>query len=97
MTDHYTPKPPAEKAYLVGVSLRGSQPLFTVEDSLSELHRLAHTAGLVIVGQATQTLNKIDPATFIRSGKVEEIKIDLEANEAKVVIFDDELSPRHQR
>lgn len=97
MANYHTPEPPAENAYLVGVGIRGSDPLFTVDDSLDELHRLAHTAGLVVVGQATQMLHKIDPATFIRSGKVEEIKLDLEVTEAKVVIFDDELSPRHQR
>jgi GTP-binding protein HflX len=49
------------------------------------------------VGQATQKLNHPDPKTFIRSGKVSEVKDLVEENMADLVLFDDELSPRHQR
>jgi GTP-binding protein HflX len=42
-------------------------------------------------------MHKIDPATFIGSGKVEEIRDQVGELGAEVVIFDDELSPRHQR
>ena len=97
MPDYYEPKPPAEKAYVVAAQIRGSQPLLNMEDSLNELEKLAQTAGMEIVGRATQMLNKVDNATFIGSGKVGEIKLDLEITGAQVVIFDDELSPRHQR
>lgn len=86
-----------ERAFLVGVSLRGSRPLLTVEDSLKELALLADTAGMVVVGQASQYLHQIDPNTFIGSGKAEEIRLAVEETNAQVVIFDDELSPRHQR
>jgi GTPase len=86
-----------ENAFLVGAKVRGNRSLLTLEDSLRELALLADTAGLVVVGQATQTLDRIDSATYIRSGKVEEIRNQLEAFSAQVVIFDDELSPRHQR
>ncbi len=86
-----------ERAYLVGGEVRSSRPLLTVEDSLRELAMLADTAGMEIVGQATQRLQQIDPNTYIGSGKVEEIKLELESQEAEVVVFDDELSPRHQR
>src|SRR5258708_18176810 len=42
-------------------------------------------------------MNQIDPNTFIGSGKVEEIREEGARLSADVVIFDDELSPRHQR
>ena len=86
-----------ERAYLVGVSLKGSRPLLSMEDSLEELMLLANTAGMQIVGTTTQNVAHIDPATFIGSGKVEEVKEALIATDAQSVIFDDELSPRHQR
>jgi GTP-binding protein HflX len=82
---------------LVGVEIRGSRPLFSVEDSLDELAQLAQTAGVEVKGRITQRLSQIAPATFIGSGKVEEIKEQLPALDATMVIFDDELSPRHQR
>ncbi len=86
-----------ERAFLVGLGLRGSRPLLSVEDSLQELALLADTAGMEVVGQTWQHVAHIDPATFVGSGKVDEIREMLLANEAQVVIFDDELSPRHQR
>jgi GTP-binding protein HflX len=90
-----TPLP--ERAILVGVAEKGSRPLLTLVDSLRELELLVDTAGMSVVGQITQNLSRIDPATFIGSGKVEEIKDLLLATDAKAVVFDDELSPRHQR
>jgi GTP-binding protein HflX len=86
-----------ERAFLVGLGLRGSRPLLNVEDSLGELALLADTAGMQVVGQTSQNVSHIDPATFIGAGKIEEVKEMLLANDAQVVIFDDELSPRHQR
>lgn len=86
-----------ERAFLVGVGLKHGRPLLSVDDSLAELALLARTAGMKIVGQASQNLQQIDPATFIGAGKVEEIREALTMSEADVVIFDDELSPRHQR
>ena len=64
---------------------------------MAELTQLARTAGLVVVGQAVQRLDHPNPATFIGSGKVEEVVQGVEETAAGVVIFDDELSPRHQR
>lgn len=86
-----------ERGYLVGLHVRGSRPLLSVEESLAELKLLAETAGIRVVGIATQTLNKINPATFIGSGKAQEIGQEIDTLDASVVIFDDELSPRHQR
>jgi GTP-binding protein HflX len=68
-----------------------------VEESLAELAQLAHTAGLVVVGEAVQRLERPNPATFIGSGKVEEVVGRVAELAADAVVFDDELSPRHQR
>lgn len=97
MNDHYPLESAAERTYLVGVGLRGSRPLLSVDDSLAELSLLAETAGMHVVGQTSQILNQIDPATFVGSGKVIEIQEALAELNTQVVIFDDELSPRHQR
>lgn len=87
----------AETAVIVGAQSRASKPLMTLNESLNELEVLAKTAGIVVVDRATQTLDRIDPATFVGSGKALEIKELVEETKAKTVIFDDELSPRHQR
>jgi len=89
--------PPRERAFLVGVELRSEPSLLPLEDSLAELALLADTAGLEIVGETTQKLDKPNPETYIGSGKVEEIMILVEETLADMVIFDSELSPRHQR
>ncbi len=68
-----------------------------VEQSLVELSQLASTAGLVTVGQAVQRRQRPHPATFIGSGKVSEVVQMVADLAADVVLFDDELSPRHQR
>lgn len=97
MPDYQIVDPRPERALLVGVEEKGSRPLLSMEDSLRELALLAETAGMEVVGQATQQLAHIDPATYVGSGKVEEISQSLIALDAQVVIIDDELSPRHQR
>ena len=85
------------RSYLVGAELRGSQESLPTEDSLRELALLADTAGLEVVGQTQQRLSRIHPATFLGSGKIDEISDSLSELAAQCVIFDDELSPRHQR
>lgn len=94
---------PPEKAFLVGVEWK-TMPngkfmanAWPVEESMVELERLADTAGLEVVGQMTQKLEKPNPATFIGKGKADEIASMVRMLEADVVIFDDELAPRHQR
>ncbi len=88
---------PRERAFLVGGELKRGRPLLSVEDSLDELARLADTAGLAVVGQTYQRFEKPDMATYIGAGKVEEVKIFIEELEVNTVIFDEELTPRHQR
>lgn len=88
---------PRERAFLVGVDLHQEEDLLTLEDSLTELALLADTAGLDVVGRATQKLDNPNPKTFIGSGKVEEVKALVEETRAELLLFDEELSPRHLR
>jgi GTPase len=86
-----------EIGFLVGAELYHPNPPITLDDSLDELELLADTAGIPVVGRASQRLKQIDPSTFIGSGKAQEIHAEVKRLGANVVIFDDELSPRHQR
>ncbi|RPI33370.1 MAG: GTPase HflX [Chloroflexota bacterium] len=88
---------PRERAFLVGVDLRNQDGLLSVEESLDELALLADTAGLNVVGHASQKLDAPNVQTFIGPGKVEEIQILSEELKADVILFDEELSPRHLR
>jgi GTPase len=95
-----TPEPttrPRERAFLIGVELRKEDNLLTLDESLAELALLAETAGLEVVGRATQRLEAPNPQTFIGPGKVEEVKILAEEMLAEIILFDEELLPRHLR
>jgi GTP-binding protein HflX len=81
---------PEERAALVGVVLRGSDPWIT-DDSLEELALLADTAGATVVERFVQVRRKPDPATFIGRGKVGDIAA--RNGRFDLVIFDDDLSP----
>src|SRR5574339_537097 len=88
---------PRERAFLVGVDLYKQKSFLSLEDSLSELALLSDTSGLDVVGELTQKLYRPHLKTYIGPGKVEELKSLVEETLTQVVIFDDELSPRHQR
>ncbi len=90
-------KPPKERAFLVAAEIREAERLMDTEDSLEELALLADTAGLEVVGETSQKLDRPNVATYVGSGKVEEIAALAEETLADVVIFDDELTPRHLR
>src|SRR3990170_7648339 len=90
-------EPPPERAYLVGVGIDGEESLLSPEDSLLELARLAETAGLEVVGASVQRVRRPDPKTLLSSGKVGSTRDLAEETSADVVLFDEELSPRHQR
>lgn len=85
------------RGFLVGLDVKGKPGVLDVEDSLEELALLADTAGVHVVGQTYQRVSQPDPATFIRSGKVEEVAHWVKELGVDTMIFDDELSPRHQR
>ncbi len=86
-----------ERAILVGVEIQNQPGLLALEDSLDELALLAKTAGVRPIARITQRLESPNPATLIGTGKVEELRLAVLEEQASVVIFDDELSPRQQR
>jgi GTP-binding protein HflX len=93
---HYV-EGPRERAVLVGVEFTRGKQLLPVDESLAELARLADTAGLKVVGLVSQRLKHPDSATYIGRGKLEEVKALASEMDADLVLFDDELLPRHQR
>jgi len=83
---------------LVGVQVGpASSQVLNLEDSLAELELLAETAGIEVLATLTQNLEAINSRTFIGSGKVEELKLLAEELDVGVILFDEELTPRHQR
>ena len=68
-----------------------------IMEYLEELVFLADTAGISGDKKFIQRVDKPDKATYIRSGKLEEIAAYCEENGVKYVIFDDELTGMQQR
>jgi len=85
----------ADRAFLVAADLPNA--LLPAVESLEELAELAKTAGATVVGMTTQKLDHPNVATYVGSGKVEEVELERKRLDANVVIFDDELSPSQQR
>ena len=85
-----------EKAIFVGVIKLGDDERQVME-YLDELEFLAETAGAVGIRKFIQKVDKPDTRTYIRSGKLAEIKEYILENEIDLVIFDDELSPTQLR
>ncbi|MDL1897096.1 GTPase HflX, partial [Anaerolineae bacterium CFX7] len=90
-------EPPIERAYLVGVELKKKPNAFAIQDSMRELERLAETDGLSVVAQAIQKVDRLNPATMIGKGKLQEIVEQREELQYDVLIFNDELHPNQQR
>ena len=84
-----------EKVVLVGVWTEGTTQ--DAENSLKELAALAETAGSEVLDGLIQRRDKADPATFIGSGKVVELRQAVITTEADTVICDGELSPAQLR
>jgi len=84
-----------EKVILVGVWTEGSA--LDAENSLKELAALAETAGSEVMDGLIQRRDRPDPATFIGSGKVEELRRSVVATGADTVVCDGELSPAQLR
>jgi GTP-binding protein HflX len=68
-----------------------------VDESLEELATLTESAGALVVGRFKQARPALDAATLLGSGKVEELKALIHADEIDTVIFDHELSPTQLR
>lgn len=85
-----------EKAVFVGIITNNDEESKVME-YLDELEFLAETAGATRDKKFVQRLDRPDNATYIRSGKLQEIADYCEHNDIRYVIFDDELSGTQQR
>lgn len=85
---------PKERFILVGVALSDNDDTM---ESLNELKELTETAGGCAVGTVIQNREKIDPATYIGKGKIEEVRKLIDETDATGVICDDELTPAQLR
>ena len=85
-----------ERAVLVGIITPGQSDAQTRE-YLEELEFLVATAGGETIHSFTQRMQRPDRATFVGTGKLEEIKDYIKAEEIDIVVFDDELSPSQLR
>jgi GTPase len=97
---------PRERAVLVGLEVSASghrrsrtpqDPVIDRAESLNELATLTQSAGAEVVEKIIQKRDRIDSATLIGSGKVDELRAAMAASEADLVIFDNDLSPTQQR
>src|SRR5687767_8695561 len=84
-----------ERAILVSVALP-HRP-FVGDDPLDELRGLATTAHAQVVGSLTQKRHDLIPGTYIGKGKLAELTDLVKAEDADVVIFDNDLSPAQVR
>jgi GTP-binding protein HflX len=91
------PRSAAGLALLVAVQIKTQRGGWSIEDSLRELGQLARTAGLEVVGQTWQRVDRFHPATLMGAGKVEELQELCHDTGSDVVLFDDELSPSQLR
>ena len=92
-----------ERVFLVGVALKRATHVPGVDAgvaeraSLDELAELARSAGAQVAGSIFQMRDKIDPATVIGRGKIEEVKIEAHLHNAPLIVFDRNLTPTQLR
>src|ERR1700728_2859133 len=84
-----------ERVVLIGVWTEGTQA--NAENSLTELSRLAETAGSVVLDGLIQRRSRVDTATYVGSGKAQELAGIVTAMGADTVICDGELTPSQLR
>jgi GTP-binding protein HflX len=85
-----------ERAVLVGV-ITSKETDERAKEYLEELQFLVDTAGAETVKIFTQKLQQPDRATFVGSGRLEDIKAFVTEEEIDIVVFDDELTPSQLR
>ena len=88
--------PNIEKAVLVGL-INGSQDEKKAREYLDELEFLTDTAGAIVLKKFMQKLEYPNTATFVGSGKLQEIGDYMKMMEVDTIIFDDELTPSQLR
>ena len=85
-----------QRAVLVGM-FQGLRDEFDIDESMNELAELTLAAEAEVVEIIIQNKSKIEVATYIGSGKVEEVRLAVESHDADIVIFNDELSGAQMR
>jgi GTPase len=85
-----------QRAFLVGITLPGMTSV-EAERSLDELALLTDTAGADPVERELVRRHRIDPATYLGSGKAEELATLTKALDIDLVVFDNPLAPAQQR
>ena len=65
--------------------------------AMSELRGLAEACGLLVVSVLVQNAPQITHATYLGSGKVIELKHEIEAHDADIVLFNEALTPMQMR
>jgi len=88
---------PAPGGALQKPASKPSIPEFDADESLAELRTLAESAGAKVVGEILQRRDRVDPATLIGAGKLEEVAGAAASVDADVLLFDHDLSPSQQR
>jgi len=84
-----------QRAILVHVSM--PEDLLDAQQSLEELEKLSISAGVEVAGKIVQRRKEIDPFTFVGKGKIIEIIVRSMIDDADMLIFDHDLSPRQAR
>jgi len=83
-----------EKAIIVGANFNFRDDF---EYSMEELSNLAKACHLKIVGRVDQNLRRPQPQYYVGTGKVDEIRLELERTDAEIVVFNHELTPSQLR
>ena len=88
-----------ERVLLVGVSLKNAPKSgkgaisIVARDSMAELEELAHSAGAEVASRMLQVRDRIDPATLVGRGKLDEIRTEARVHKAPLIIVDRNLTP----
>ncbi|MCL1791752.1 MAG: GTPase HflX [Peptococcaceae bacterium] len=85
---------PIERALLMGVCTPSDMHF---EESMQELRALTEACGVVFAGLITQNLDRVHPTHYVGTGKVQELALQMAADDANVLIANDELSPSQLR
>ena len=89
----YAPPPPPSRARQRAFCIAASPDA----EDLAELRELLRTAGVATVGELVQVRDRPHPNLYLGPGKVEELKPQLKAADANLIVADDELTPRQER
>ena len=96
MTHPVVPPDRPERAVLVAVGgpvASANGDAWSAEELLEELRALAVSAGALVVGEVVQSRDRVNPALYIGRGKADELKREVVARDAELVVFDNDLSP----